>query len=456
MAKIIDPDQLNQGTEIQFLTGSAIKLIKFFNAGNFTQSDGVSMQALYSFCKEEWKNDSNLIKFPFPMVSITSEQFELVSDWDLSGSFERNAIRDGGWALRSASGVVLEEWMNITTLGSFVTSSDQAYFQQSASAAPVTFTFSDVVNSGVQIYESGSYDYRDYFKIFLREQGKTYDSYDLPTEQNIPVLTYRKYAMPLANANDLKITNPDATISTIQPYLSMSIAYYTTAQTRSIGGNDYYFNVIIDGNQGTAEEIYEFVQYSLRQPTDIASGSQVVRGDTAEELLVFIGDTLRTLQTTEWGPVYIDDFQAADTNRLEFQSGSFLITFPFVAAGNLTFNDNLTNDADANYFVFFTNDDAGDNTGRDFGTQNAIIIRDNSNLPLTGSVGGNPTIGFDYDYDNNIQRGSSSSGSNVPFTAVALGLSTAQYVVTTGTITRSNSNLISFVAALERNYSNPI
>jgi replicative superfamily II helicase len=46
------------------------------------------------------------------MVSITSEQFELVADWDLSGSFERNAIRDGGWALRSASGVVLEEWMN--------------------------------------------------------------------------------------------------------------------------------------------------------------------------------------------------------------------------------------------------------------------------------------------------------------------------------------------------------
>jgi hypothetical protein len=463
MAKIVDPDELTQGIEIQFITGSNPKKIKFFEAGNFTQSAGVSMQTLYSFCKEEWKNDSNLIKFPFPMISITSEQFEFISDWDLSGSFEKNAIRDGGWARRSGSGVVLEEWMNVTTLGAFVTGSDQAYYQQSASAAPVNFTFPGEVNAGVQLYESGAYDYRDYYKIFLREQGKTYDSYDLPTEQNIPFLTYRKYAMPLANSNDLKIAVADIgidansdNVADVAPYSGMSITYFTTSQLRTIGGNPYYFNVIIDGNQGTAEQIYEFVQWSLRRPTDIATGAEVVRGDTADELLIFIGNTLRTLKTDSWGPTYIDDFQTVDTNRLEFTSGSSIITFPFVAAGNLVFNDNLQNDADARYFVFFTNDDAGDNTGRDFGTQDAIIINDNNGFPITGSVATSASLGFDYDYDNNIQRGTDSSGSNVPYTAVALGLSTAQYVVTVGTLTRSTSNIISFVAALERNYSNPI
>ena len=39
---------------------------------------------------------------------------------------------------------------------------------------------------------------RDYFKIYLREQGKTYDAYDLLTEQNISALTYKKYALPVA------------------------------------------------------------------------------------------------------------------------------------------------------------------------------------------------------------------------------------------------------------------
>ena len=85
MAKIIDPDQLNQGTEVDFLSGS--RLIRLNYAGNLTggNTNGVSWQALYSFIKEEWKNDDNLVKFPFPVVSITTEQFELINGWDLSG-----------------------------------------------------------------------------------------------------------------------------------------------------------------------------------------------------------------------------------------------------------------------------------------------------------------------------------------------------------------------------------
>lgn len=148
---------------------------------------------------------------------------------------------------------------------------------------------------------------------------------------------------------------------------------------------------------------------------------------------------------------------SADTNRLEFtETGSTVQTFPFVAAGTLSFNANLTNDTDAIYKVFFTNDNAGDDTGRDFGTQDAIIIVQNDGTtPLTGSIDGTGSLSFDYDFDGNIQRGSDSSGSNVPFTGVALGLGTAQYVVTTGTIIRSTANAINFVAALERNYLNP-
>ena len=93
MAKITDPDLLSQGTEVEFITGSlAIKLNR--GQGSMTSSTGlskdagVSLQTLYSFIKEEWKNDDNLIKFPFPMISITSEQFELINGWNFSGSSE--------------------------------------------------------------------------------------------------------------------------------------------------------------------------------------------------------------------------------------------------------------------------------------------------------------------------------------------------------------------------------
>jgi hypothetical protein len=42
---------------------------------------------------------------------------------------------------------------------------------------------------------------------------------------------------------------------------------------------------------------------------------------------------------------------------------------------NLLFNDNLQNDPDSKYFVFFTDDNAGDNLGRDFGTTQSILIQ---------------------------------------------------------------------------------
>lgn len=477
MAKITDPDQLNQGTEVQFLSGSL--QIKLSTAGNLS-TDGVSMQALYSFVKEEWKNDDNLIKFPFPMLSITAEQFEFINGWDLSGSATLSAlddtagswtyIKDGGWAVVNANGNNTQEWMNLTTLGTFNSGSDQAYYYQTSSGEVRDAFLQGEVNQGIQIKSSGSipgeeFDYRTFFKIYLREQGKVYAFYDLITEQTLTTLTYRKFALPLANSLDLNITATDNTITGSAPYTGMTISYFTESFQRLIGDTNYDFKVLIDGNSGTKTEIYEFVQKQLRSGSgydiDAADNLTAVTGSVAEELLEFVGNTLKTKQQTDVGGtgaggVYIDNFQAADTNDLTFVDNTGAErTFPFVAAGNLLFNSFLQSDTDAIYKVFFTNDDAGDNTGRDFGTQDALIIFQNDSSPITGSVATSASRTFDYDFDGNIQRGIASSGSIVPFTAVAIGLGSAQYVITTGTITRSTTNTISFVAAQERNYSNP-
>jgi hypothetical protein len=113
----------------------------------------------------------------------------------------------------------------------------------------------------------------------------------------------------------------------------MSIKYYATPQSRTIGLGTFGFNVIIDGNNGTAEKIYEFVQWELRQASDIDTGTSSVPviGETAQELLQFIGDTLRTKLVVGVGGVYINNF-ISDTNRLEFtDSTGVLRTFPFVA-----------------------------------------------------------------------------------------------------------------------------
>jgi hypothetical protein len=245
-------------------------------------------------------------------------------------------------------------------------------------------------------------------------------------------------------------------ISGITPYSGMGIYWYDTPKSYTIGGTPYDFSVVISGNQGTAEEIYEFVQWRLRYSGDINDGVSTRIGKTTKSLLQFVGDTLYCLQDDYGSGVYISNFQTGDTNRLVFiDNAGSAISYPYTAILTLNFGANLVADTAAVYRVFFTNDDIGLNLGYDFGTANAITVNDNDSVQMSGIVNGNSTIARTYNYDGNVQRGPTSSGTVAPITAVAIGLSTGQYVSATTNIARSTSNSISLVAPLERNYQNP-
>jgi len=235
----------------------------------------------------------------------------------------------------------------------------------------------------------------------------------------------------------------------------MKIEFFSAPETRSIGGVNKNFGVIIDGNNGTKKEIYEFVQWSIRQSTDQDAESGTLIGNVMPELLTFVGSTLKTNFVTNsqggGSGVYIDNFSAVDTNDLSFQDNTNTeVTFPFVAAGKLVFNTNLVNDTAAVYRVYFAD---GVTAGLEFGNTGAILVEDNSSIVISDSISGNSEISFDFDYDGNVQGGRT-AGTDVNVIAIASGLNTGQYVKTTATITRSNANTISFVAAVERQYQN--
>lgn len=455
MAKIVDPDGLVRsttllqiGTDGNIWIDTTAKEISL-DAYLLLSTDGVSLQAVYSYLKEEWKDDSDLIKFDFPMTSITEEKFELINGWNFADSTTINLIRDGGWALKDGSGNSEEEYMNVTTLGSFDNSSvDQAYYLQVADGTPTDIVLTGEVNQAVKIYgdaENGDVDYRTFFQLFLREQGKTYGYGDLIADQAIAALTYKKYALPLSNGSDLKVTESDVTVDAY----GVTVTWHAAAQQRDIGGSDRDFHVIIDGNSKTKEEIYMAVQSALRKATDIDDGAGTERGDITEELLEFVGDTLKTKLIADGG-VYIDNFHSSDTNSLVFVDDlGTERTFPYVAAGSIAFNDNLQGDASAKYWMFFTN--ANSNL---FGTSSAILVDDNGGTDITGTVSAATSVSFDFDYDGNVQGGRT-AGTNAGVTLVASGLGSAQYVKATGTILRSNANNFSLVSSLERNYSNP-
>ncbi len=112
MALITDPDNLTDSStddgSTNFYIDVAAKRLKLVpGVGGLDARDGVVEQAIYSFIKEEWKNDplgKNLAAIPFPMSPITDEFFELINGWDWADATTEQTIRRGGWLVRNNSG----------------------------------------------------------------------------------------------------------------------------------------------------------------------------------------------------------------------------------------------------------------------------------------------------------------------------------------------------------------
>ena len=105
---IIDPDQITDGDEATITTaGRTITIDPVGGTNMGAAADGIAEQALYSWGKEEWKDDPNvksLMAHPFPFIAITPEQFEWVKNWVPANSITRQAIRTGGWKERDSRG----------------------------------------------------------------------------------------------------------------------------------------------------------------------------------------------------------------------------------------------------------------------------------------------------------------------------------------------------------------
>ena len=247
---------------------------------------------------------------------------------------------------------------------------------------------------------------------------------------------------------------------------------------RTLGADDVSFNWKISGNGGSLQNVFEVIQEQLRSTADIDAGAGTFTPSGATALVGFVGNINDLLMTfaspTGTGlNLFIDGLDANDINNSTYNDhGGTARNFPFTSAGSLVFNPNLTNDQNSKYWLFFTNDDApGDNLGRDYGTENAIIVEDATTPtanPITGFVNasggathggtrsvsaGTTSITFTYAYDTNVQRGSGSGASTAPVTLVAIGAPVGQFVIATGNITNTTGITISAVASLERNYN---
>lgn len=220
--------------------------------------------------------------------------------------------------------------------------------------------------------------------------------------------------------------------------------------SRDVAGVVYGFAWRVLANGGRLSEVYQFLQHQMRQETDIDWGAGTAVGNITDSLLAFAAPTGTTFN------MYIEDLAADDTNNVTWTDATGVSRLEnYVATGTIVFNDNLLNDDDTVWKMFFTNCDGYENAGSDYGTIDAIVVKDATSPTPQNIEGANPSASysFTYDYNGNVQRGASSAGTNAPVTVVAIGLNTAQFVRVDATITQSKGQTISLVSALERNYT---
>lgn len=369
MAKIVDPDVLAVtidavGTTEEIRIQTATKTIELRVLGDLDNTSpgsdsGITMQALYSFLKEEWKDQPDLNKYRFPLKSFTKNEFQWINGWSPLAGATRSMLRDAGWE-ETVGANAGDIWAGMISLGQFDEATDQGYYTQLSGTAPTStpnFLHTGNVNEAVlvQDFDAGAPgDLQGYFQAYLREQGKLYSSYNLLSEQNIlfpPGLEATLYRFPLgSNSVDLNVVAADATIDADAPYTGMNVRYYggtgfTTAAAqaysagavvqdgvgrwafctvggtvttpggaysafgggtwvayegeKSLDGNVTYkaFNVVIEGNGGLRGQIYEWGQRQLRRATNINLGTIVsAPQDTVGDVFGNVADELSTFR----------------------------------------------------------------------------------------------------------------------------------------------------------------
>lgn len=195
--------------------------------------------------------------------------------------------------------------------------------------------------------------------------GKTFSESNLATIAKSALGNFI-FQFPLPNAEDQKISASDATIAGSLPYTGMSITFHSTPQARAgLVGGSFNFGIIVEGNDGTGQEVFEFLQWSLRQLTDIDADVDTAIGRTIGLLARFNGDILEAgsgngglsfpVNPDGGGSgVYIDNLNAASANDvLFFDNTGTARTNPETIAVTLDFNQIAIDDALTEYDLFY-------------------------------------------------------------------------------------------------------
>ena len=230
MAKITDPDQLNNGVEIVIDT-TGPKTVQLIATGNLSAASpgatsGVTGQAVYSKLVELWESTLANRRHSFPIKMYTPGEGEMINSWIWDDATTRELLRDFGWIEVDGSW-----YMGVFQLGDVPSDTDQLYNENTGAfdGTVANFTYTGELNEPVQIKGTGGTpNDTGYLGVFNRTRPNFYDFYEVVSGLQIASLQPKAYSIPLSSTPDPNIVELDATIDgATEPWQSMGLDYLT-------------------------------------------------------------------------------------------------------------------------------------------------------------------------------------------------------------------------------------
>jgi len=443
-----------------------------------TNADGVSMNMLYRFERQERRADENLreldvyiegsFKFAGAYNFVNGRKLSTVS---VGGGLtdDRQKIRGSGFIeyATGGGGNTLVDRIYFGMLGTgTVLSGSQISGQSTLDGGASDLAFSGNANEVIQAFGStangdasaGDFDFTSFLALSVRTFGQVHDR-KFASEANVNELSGFLGTFALSespNAYHAAAGNPTIADafggSAVAPYDTMTFTTLDTAETltglintgTATSESGTFSGVVRNPANGSLAELVAFMDAASIQDADIDSHASNTRNGKETETLYTL-DAQGNVVLRQG--IYLENVPVADraSVRYEDDDGDNLV-YETVAGGVISVGAAAAGDANAWYHIFIQ-DAAGSD---DFNTLDAITVNDAAGNPIKGLVGGLAQIPWDFAYSTNTQGGRTPD-TDLTVVVEVEGNGGATFAKTVHTISSSASQTITCQPSAETN-----
>ena len=411
-------------------------------ANPLIEDDGVKMEALYAFEREQRRLDETLrqydpyfegsFKFAGAYNIINGRKFDDADGSNTSLTVDdRFKIRGSGWRELDATGALGRIYFGDRSLGN-IEATSQPYHQLVEFGAVTNYDKDGPIDEAVQVYgdnavdaNTTTFDTRTYHALSVRTYGQNPDR---KTLVDSGVSQMDGYSVGFALEETVHLTtseasHPIASVYNATPanqlgvWLNMTLEELVSPQTET-GFNEAdgdFTWVLNNPNGANLAECVAYLDAISLQDADINEGAATTNGKQVGTWYTYSADGKiqpRVDDGSTGEGLFIEGLVGVDKQNVIFtDDADNTKTYPFFVSCIVTVGANAVADTLAWFHAFFR--DGSDNAvggGDDFNTSGAVTVQDSSATAVKGTVNSSPfrsgnDIVFEFDYDGDTVGG---------------------------------------------------